>query len=94
MLFQQSREYNKKKQLQKKAGNKVNESKVASLMRIELGEKLQKYLLNNDSVEIEIDKKYVPTFLAIVAEDFEDDYEWEQVSETLYLFAAKEVEWQ
>lgn len=92
-MFKESRDYAKAKRLRKKANNTVSEKRVENLMRLELREKLQKYLLNNDIVQIEIDKKHISMFLAIVEDEFTEDYDYEQVSETLYNFKAKEIEW-
>jgi len=92
-MFDEYKEYTKQKKLKKKASNTVQEKKVENQMRLELREKLQKYLLNNDVVQIEIDKKYISMFLAIVEDEFATDYDFEQVTETLYNFKAKEIEW-
>jgi len=92
-MFDEYKEYTKQRKLKKKASNTVQEKKVENQMRLELREKLQKYLLNNDIVQIEIDKKYISMFLAIVEDEFATDYDFEQVTETLYNFKAKEIEW-
>ena len=92
-MFNASREYTKRKRLEKKAGNTLSEKRTENLMRLELRDKLTKYLLTNDSIQIEIDKKHISMFLAIVEDEFSEDYTYEQVSDTLYIFRAKEVDW-
>lgn len=92
-MFDSARAYQKEQRLKKKADNTLSEKRVENLMRLELREKLTKYLLSNDSMMIEIDPKHVSMFLAIVEEEFSADYDYEQVSETLYIFRAKEIDW-
>ena len=91
-MFNESSAYIKRRKLERKAGNQVNEKRIENQMREELKDKLQAQLLRNDKVCIEIDKRYVSMFLGIV-EDTCQEYDCVQLSETLYEFSAKEIQW-
>lgn len=93
-MFNESREYSRAQKLQKQASNTVKDKRIENTMRIELREMLQKYLLTNDKVTIEIAKQHVSVFLAILAEpEFTQWYDCTQLSDVLYTLQAKEVNW-
>lgn len=92
-MFEKSRNYDKERRIAKKANNQVAEKKIENMMRLKLREKLEANLRNNDKVEIEINAKYTSLFLSIVSEEFAADYDYTQVSPTLYIFSAKSIDW-
>lgn len=94
MLFGESREYSRAQKLKKQASNTVKDKRIENTIRLELREILQKYLLANDKVTIEIAAQNVSVFLGILSEpEFSDWYTYSQESDVLYSLMAKEVAW-
>lgn len=90
-MFERTREIRKQERLKKKENNAVSERRLEKTMMLELQEVLEKYLENNDCVEVEVDLQYVNIFVRICEQL--TDYDCERVSETLFRFKAKEFVW-
>lgn len=90
-MFEKTRELQKQERLKKKGNVAQSERKLEKLMRIELIEVLERYLENNDSVEVEVEVQNAAIFQRVCEQL--TDYEWEQTGETLYKFRAKEFVW-
>lgn len=92
MLFEQTREIRKQKRLMKQnKDNSLTERKLEKTIQIELQETLEKYLEDNDCVEVEVDAQNVAIFLKIC--ESLTDYLYVQVDQTLFQFKAKEFVW-
>ena len=90
-MFEKTRELQKQERLRKKGNVAQSERKLEKMMRIELIEVLERYLENNDSVEVEVDVQNTAVFQRVCEQL--TDYDCEQTGETLYKFRAKEFVW-
>lgn len=90
-MFEKTRELQKQERLRKKGNVAQSERKLEKMMRIELIEVLERYLENNDSVEVEVDVQNTVVFQRVCEQL--TDYDCEQTGETLYKFRAKEFVW-
>ena len=90
-MFERTREIRKQARLKRKETDAISERRLEKTIGLELQNLLEKYLENNDCVEVEIDVEHIAIFLR-VCENL-SEYRWERVSETLFRFEAKEFVW-
>lgn len=93
-MFERLAELNALEKQEKKQSNTSAFKKAESLLKAELRDLLDEYLTNRkcESVTLEVREQDVVDFLAILQKDV-PEYECEQISETLYKFSVKSLEW-
>lgn len=94
-MFERTRQIAKVEKFEKKHGNTSAAKKAEGALKAELTSLLTKYLaeMNADSVVIEVAYNDVADFLTIISSDAMSDYEYTQLTETLYEFKVKELTW-
>lgn len=94
-MFEKTRELKNLDKMEKKRGNSTASKRSESVLKTELLQHLELYLTEKgaDSVVIEVKENDVTDFLAILGSNALEDYEFEQLSETLYKFSVKELSW-
>ena len=94
-MFERTRELKNLDKMEKKRGNSTAAKRTESVLKTELLQHLSLYLTEKgaDSVEIEVKESDVNDFLAILGTNALEDYDFEQLSETLYKFSVKELSW-
>lgn len=83
--------YLKQKKLERYTKNKYASKRVESLVLIELKDKLEEYLTDNDKVMIEINPKVVGEFLNILTDTLLAIYDYEQIDSNKFIFYNKEI---
>lgn len=83
--------YLKQKKLERSTKNKYASKRVESLVLIELKDKLEEYLTDNDKVMIEINPKVVGEFLNILTDTLLAIYDYEQIDSNKFIFYNKEI---
>lgn len=81
----------KQRQLEKQNKNIYSTKKVESEILIELKEKLEEHLLENDRVMLEINPRVVSAFMNILTDSILAIYEYEQVDSNKFIFSNKEI---
>lgn len=81
----------KQRQLEKQNKNIYSTKKVESEILIELKEKLEEHLLDNDRVMLEINPRVVSAFMNILTDSILAIYEYEQVDSNKFIFSNKEI---
>ena len=77
--------------MRKKENSAVSERRLEKTIAVDLLEVLETQLETYDEIEVEVDIQNVPIFLKVC--ESLSDYTYEQVSDTLFRFKAKEFEW-
>lgn len=81
----------RQRQLEKQNKNIYSTKKVESEILIELKEKLEEHLLENDRVMLEINPRVVSAFMNILTDSILAIYEYEQVDSNKFIFSNKEI---
>lgn len=81
----------KQRQLEKQNKNIYSTKKVESEILIELKERLEEHLLENDRVMLEINPRVVSAFMNILTDSILAIYEYEQVDSNKFIFSNKEI---
>jgi hypothetical protein len=81
----------KQRQLEKQNKNIYSTKKIESEILIELKEKLEEHLLENDRVMLEINPRVVSAFMNILTDSILAIYEYEQVDSNKFIFSNKEI---
>lgn len=87
--IQKAKRNSSEKRIQKEQQSK----KIEYRIEIELMDKLQEYLENNDRLLIEVSPNFVGEFLNILGDKVVSLYEFEQVDKNKFIFYNKEMEW-
>ena len=92
-MFERTRELRDLKRQEKKQANTSLAKRAENLLRTETRELLDDYLSQRgcDSVTIEIKPDDVVDFIAILPSF--NEYDCEQISETLYTFTVRTFDW-
>lgn len=83
--------YLKQSKIERQSKNKYASKRIENLILIELKDKLEEYLLDNDRVMLEINPKVVGEFLNILTDKFLAIYDYEQVDSNKFIFYNKEI---
>ena len=81
----------KQRQLEKQNKNIYSTKKIESEILIELKDKLEEHLLENDRVMLEINPRVVSAFMNILTDSILAIYEYEQVDSNKFIFSNKEI---
>lgn len=81
----------KQRKLEKQSKNKYHSKRVESEILIELKEDLEKYLMDNDRVMIEVSPRYVGEFMSALTDSILKIYDFEQVDSNKFVFSNKEL---
>lgn len=83
-------EYLKQKKIEKQSKSKYASKRIENLVLIELKDKLEEYLTDNDRVMIEVNPKVVGEFLNILTDSLLTIYDYDQIDENKFVFYNKE----
>jgi|BioPla2DNA2_1021312.scaffolds.fasta_scaffold32626_2 hypothetical protein len=83
--------YLKQRKLERHTKNKYASKRIENLVLIELKEKLEEYLTENDKVMLEVNPKVVGEFLNILTDTLLAIYDYEQIDENKFIFYNKEI---
>ncbi len=87
----QSIEILKAKKLEDKTAQEVKMRRNAYKLLIELKEKLEEFLVDNDSICIEVPENQLAFFIDLLKEDSLAAYTYEQIEPTLFVFKSEEL---
>ena len=81
--------------MEKKRGNSTASKRSEGVLKTELLQYLSLYLTDKgaDYVDIEVKEQDVNDFLSVLESNALEDYDFEQITETLYRFRVKELSW-
>lgn len=82
------------RRLEKQSKSKYASKRIESEILIELKEKLEEYLTDNDSVMIEVNPKYESEFINILSDSILAIYDYEQVPDAgkgKYIFSNRKI---
>ncbi len=81
----------KKRMLDKRSKKDIKSKQLEYQLVIELKEKLDIYLEENDFVMIEVSPKVLGEFINILTDNLLIMYDYEQVDKTKFIFSNKEI---
>lgn len=81
----------KEKRLSRFNKKNLNTKKIENLLMLELTEKLETYLKDNDRVMLEINPRVVGEFVNILNDKILSVYDYEQVDKNKFIFSNKEI---
>ena len=84
----------KQRQLENKSRNKYHSKRIESEILIELKDKLEEYLFENDKVMLEVNPKFVGEFMGALTDSLLAMYEYEQIDTNKFVFSNKELDFQ
>lgn len=79
------------RRIERQHKSNYNTKKVESEIRIELQEKLDKYLFDNEKVMIEVNPNFVSEFINILTDSVLQIYDYEQIDSNKFVFRNKEL---
>jgi hypothetical protein len=82
----------REKSRNKKSKKGLNSKKVEYRLVLELKEKLEKFLLDNDSFMVEVNIRVLGEFLNILSDKLLSMYDYQQVDKNKFVFYNKEIE--
>lgn len=80
----------KQRRLEAQSKNKYHSKRIESEILIELKDKLEEYLFENDSVMFEINPKFVGEFMTALTDSVLSVYEYQQIDSNKFIFRNKE----
>lgn len=81
----------KEKRLSRSSKKKLNTKRIENLLMLELTEKLETYLKDNDRVMLEINPRVAGEFVSILNDKILSVYDYEQVDKNKFIFSNKEI---
>ena len=81
----------KQRRLEKQSKNIYQSKRIENEILIELKDKLEEYLLENDRVMLEVNSKYLGAFLNILTNSTLAIYDCEQIDTNKFVFSNKEL---
>lgn len=78
---------------EKRMQEEQRSKKIEYRMELELFEKLEEYLEENDRVLLEVSPKFVGEFINILGEKINNLYDYDQVDGNKFIFYSKQMEW-
>lgn len=81
----------KQRRIENQAKNKYHSKRVESEILIELKDKLEEYLFENDKVMLEVSPKFVGEFMNTLTDSVLAIYEYEQIDSNKFIFSNKEL---
>jgi hypothetical protein len=82
----------REKSRNKKSKKGLNTKKVEYRLVLELKEKLEKFLLDNDSFMLEVNIRVLGEFLNILSDKLLSMYDYQQVDKNKFIFYNKEID--
>mgnify|MGYP003510232046 CR=1 FL=1 len=80
----------KQRRLENQSKNKYHSKRIESEILIELKEKLEEYLFENDKVMLEVNPKFVGEFTGALTDSVLAMYEYQQIDSNKFVFSNKE----
>lgn len=81
----------RQKRLEKKARNNIASKRIESKLKLELKEKLDDYLRENDSVMFEVNNSVLGEFMNVISTGLDSLYDFEQLDANKFVFHNKEI---
>ena len=81
----------KQRSAEKQTRNKYYSKKIESEILIELKEKLDEYLLDNDRVMLEVNPRFIGEFINALTDSVVAIYDYEQIDTNKFVFSNKEI---
>lgn len=81
----------KQRRLERQTRSKYHSKRIESEILIELKDKLNEYLKDNDRVMLEVHPKYVGEFINILNDSVMAIYDYEQYDANKFIFSNKEI---
>lgn len=81
----------KQKRQEKKVRNKKYSKRTENQLQVELRDKLEKYLSENDKVMIEVSESVLGEFINILDQSVIPVYEYEQIDKNKFVFKNNEI---
>lgn len=81
----------RERSVRKKTRTSLQSKKLEHRVLLELTDKLQEYLAENDRVMLEINPKVLGEFLNILSDRLLSMYDYEQVDKNKFIFSNKEI---
>lgn len=81
----------KQKNREKRARNNIVSKKIESKLKLELKEKLDTYLRENDRVMFEVNRTVLGEFMNVISAGLDSLYDCEQVDDNKFIFSNKEI---
>ena len=79
------------RRLERQTRSKYHSKRIESEILIELKDKLNEYLKDNDRVMLEVHPKYVGEFINILNDSVMAIYDYEQYDANKFIFSNKEI---
>lgn len=81
----------KQRKLERQSKNKYHSKRIESEVLIELKDKLEEFLLENDRVMIEVNPKVLGEFMNALTDSILAIYNYEQIDSNKFIFSNKEI---
>lgn len=81
----------KQKSREKRARNAIVSKKIESKLKLELREKLDEYLKENDRVMFEVNNTVLGEFMNVISAGLDSLYDFEQIDSNKFVFSNKEI---
>lgn len=81
----------KQRRVERQSKNKYHSKRIESEVFIELKDKLEEYLIENDRVMIEVNPKVVSEFMTALSDSILAIYDYEQIDSNKFIFSNKEL---
>lgn len=81
----------RQKSLERQTKSKYHSKRVESEILIELKEKLEEFLLENDRVMIEVNPRFVGEFISALTDSVVAIYDYEQIDTNKFVFSNREI---
>lgn len=80
----------KQRRLESQSKNKYHSKRIESEILIELKDKLEEYLMENDSVMFEVNPRFVGEFMGALTDSVLAIYEYQQIDSNKFVFRNRE----